>query len=299
MRRPLTAAAWLPALALVLWAGVMSLPAQAQQVVVGAPQNRASHSFYENIGVNFGFNIPGGQPGQNSATVGLTPLGGFTPNGALQFRQGAGGPVAPLGLGDPNAQANLGFGILGGGGGGAFFGITAGQGSDSSITSTTPTVVLPNGGTGGVFDATQRSFVTGITPVVGQWAGGQPAPTSVLADRLERLYREGATSASSASASAASAAPDPADRLTQAVGGSSTAARGDVSVAEIRRQQAAVDAEVQAEIDAFLRDAQAAEAEGKPAMAIIYYRLAARRATGRQQAELQAKIDEISSLLGR
>ncbi|MBW3600438.1 MAG: hypothetical protein KY475_24640, partial [Planctomycetes bacterium] len=82
--------------------------------------------------------------------------------------------------------------------------------------SETPTIVVPNGGTGTLFDGQIRPFVTGFVPVVG---GGAPATVvSPLAERLSRLQSEQALQASAAERAAAeaeakaAAAPPPAPR---------------------------------------------------------------------------------------
>ena len=58
-----------------------------------------------------------------------------------------------------------------GGGGMRLF---AEQGSRRSFTSQTPTVVVPQGGTGAIFSGSLRPFVVGVVPVVGDEFGYAP-----------------------------------------------------------------------------------------------------------------------------
>ena len=48
------------------------------------------------------------------------------------------------------------------------FRFSASQGSNRSISSTSPSVTMPNGGFGSISSGTLRPFVTGFTPIVGQ-----------------------------------------------------------------------------------------------------------------------------------
>src|SRR6185436_13105282 len=120
--------------------------ASAQYSFVQTPFNSTSNSFYENIGVSWG----------------LQGRGWFANFG------GAGGGV-PSGFGgfDPNAQATFGSGFRGNGFSGNFR-MTAGQGSDSTLTTSTPGVMVPSGGMGFFSDVQQRPFVLGMIPVVGE-----------------------------------------------------------------------------------------------------------------------------------
>ena len=77
--------------------------------------------------------------------------------------------------------------------------------------------------------------------------------------------------------------------------GVSTATHGDLSVAEIRRQQAAVDAHRDAEVQERLDKARSYEEAGKPNIAKIYYQQAAARATGELKQQL---LDKIKTLGG-
>lgn len=233
--------------------------ATAQYSFTQTPFNTASHSFYENIGVSWG----------------LQGKGWFANFG------GAGGGV-PAGFGgfDPNAQANLGVGFRGQGVSG-HFSLTAGQGSDRTMTSTTPGVTVANGGIGFFSDVQQRPFVMGVIPIVGEGV-------SPVRWRLERMAEQGDSPGVGGSE---------ADRTQESGGGgsagSSSAERGDLSVSAIKAQQAAEEEAKAAEVAELLQKAREYEAAGKTASAKIQYRRAALRATGTQQQEIAAKLREL------
>jgi hypothetical protein len=270
MRRQLLAVGCVAALA---------LPAAAQQVNLDAPFNSVGHSFYEQVGVRWGlsgrgwfFNFGGPGPGAGVAPA----FGGF----------------------DPNAGANFGAGFRGNGFNG-FFSLSAGQGSSTTFGSASPSVTVMNGQTGFFADTQQRPFVTGLVPVVGSPIFVPPvfppyaAPQSVLHERLERLQAgEGAAS----SGGAPEAGP--------AAGGSapsevSSAERGDLSVAEIKARKAAAsaarDAALAEEIDVLLEKAKGKLAAGQASVAKVYLQMAARKATGDQQVEIQRRIAELGA----
>ncbi len=195
-------------LACLAGCGFFVAAADAQMAHVTAPAVGANHQFNERMGVGFGFGIHGGGlPGGNggrSSVVGLNRFGLFTPH--LQFQQGGGGFGGARGGG-------FGFGAHGraGGFGLNFFGS---QGASSSIVSQSPSVTVLNGATGYFFHGQTRSFVAGVTPVVGGFQGYSPPPQSVLQERLWRLRNETISSRasgkrSSARAGAAAAAHQP------------------------------------------------------------------------------------------
>lgn len=144
----------------------------SQMINVGTPFNTVTDGFYERNAVNFGFSIPGGQ-GNGSRIVGLNPLGMVTPN--INFTQnGFGSAIPPFGGYDPGASARTGFGILNSRGGGFSLGFEFGKGSSRSVTSTVPSLTVPNGFGGSIQSGANRPFVTGLVPVVS--AGDQVLP---------------------------------------------------------------------------------------------------------------------------
>lgn len=167
-----------------------------------------------------------------------------------------GAPPPVFGGFDPNAQANFGFGGQNG-----FFNVTAGQGSSRTLTSASPSVTVMNGGFGFFSDTVQRPFVTAVVPVVG--AGDD--------------------------------SDEPLPPLSFPPPQASSAERGDLSVNAIKARRAQEKAEeaaaAQAEVNVLLEKARGAQAEGKPGVAKVYLQMAARRATGEQQAEIVKQID--------
>ena len=258
-------------------------------------------SFYENFGfggINMGRSGPGGGWYLNTgpATSTPPPFGGYDPAADARFGMQFGGP--------------FGFG----------FNMLAGQGSTRSNTVTAPTIVIPNGGTGSIFSGSVRPFVTGVIPVVGNAPFGPmmpmaPQPSlSPLAERVAQLQQQQA-----ATQAAGGADPDPRRRCSPrcppamtdplviqggqveakaaagrpaapAAAADSTANHGDLSVAEIRRQQAAQDAARMEEIQVRIEKAQGLEEAGKPGLAKIYYQQAATRADGELKKQLLEKI---------
>lgn len=291
---------------------------QGQQVAVSTPFHTVSDNFFERIGVGFGFNINGAPPGSTGTrVVGLDPLGLPTPSGNLEFRQGgATSAVPPFGGHDPATDGTIGAAILGNQGS-LFFNLYAGQGSNRSHVSQTPTVVLQNGTRGAFSDTSQTPFVTGLVPVVGGFAVPRPyypvmrpASHSVVRDRYRQLQaqqqRQQQLAAAGAAAPPAPRAPStPAPKLSEGQELSlkliesqgSTAGHGDLSVAEIKRRRAAQQAREarshDAEILALIERGKGAEEAGKANVARIYYQQAATRADGDLKQELLQKVESL------
>ena len=235
----------------------------AQQVNVQGPFNSVGSGFYENIGTNWGVRGPGW----------FFNFGGGAPGVAPQF-----------GGFDPNAGANGGVGFRNGNVNG-FLNFTAGQGANSTFVSQTPNVTIPNGGTGYFIDGSFRPFVTGVVPVVGQVDNSDASP---LRERLRRLQ------------SGEVKTPSPEETPSAPSGGGgggsgrgSTADRGALSVAEIKAQAAAAQQTEDTELAVMLEKARGAEAAGKPGVARVHYQMAARRATGERQREIQKILEAL------
>ncbi len=293
-------------IAITVWVGLTNWPhtgSHAQQVQLTSPFQTINDSFYENFGfggINLGRSGPGGGWFFNTgpATSTPPPFGGYDPGADARFGLRFGGPFG------------LGFNML------------AGQGSTRSNTVTAPTIVIPNGGTGYLFSGSIQPFVTGVIPVVGNAPFGPtmaPQPSiSPLAGRVAQLQQQQA--ATQAAAGAADPHPAPvappaapargADPLViqggqveaqaaagrpaaAATDGDSTANHGDLSVAEIRRQQAAQDAARLEEIQVRIEKAKGMEDAGKPGLAKIYYQQAATRADGELKKQLLEKIHSL------
>jgi hypothetical protein len=256
---------------------------RAQNVTISAPMVGVSDGFHENIGVGFGFRLPGG---------------GFFNNG------GPGG----LGGGLNGGGAGLRFG-----GPNGFFNIVADQGSNRSISSVTPSLTVMNGGTGAIFAGTIRPFVIGFTPVVAGIGGAGfsdfgPMPIStvpgpsMLEKRLAGLQESGELDAMIANLAAEGEArpktvvpPADANAAKLAAARESSAGQPAQSIAAIRRQQAEQDATRAREIAEDLDRARQAEAANKPGLARIYYQQALRQCTGKQRDEIEAKLRSLGS----
>jgi hypothetical protein len=267
--------------AVVTYAALISFAfaASAQQVTVTTPMVGVSDGFHQNIGVGFGFGLPGGGFFNNGGLVGI-PAG-----------------VAGLRIGGPNG----------------FLNIVADQGSSRSMTMAAPGVTVMNGGTGAIYDVTIRPFVIGFTPVVGGLGFGNPGPPqfgpmpiatidgpSVLEDRLARLQAEGGLHGLTASATVGNCPiteTPPADPLAAklAAARESTAGQPSQSIVAIRRQQAEQDAAHARELTELLDRARRAEAAKNVGQARIYYQQALSRASGPQRAEIEAALRSLGS----
>ena len=171
---------------------------QDLQVTIEVRFIRLNDSFFERIGVDFQMNIKDngvsaanqGQfqpanPQGRSNTVGLLPPAGtnsfpnFTADLDIPFRQGSFNLATPqFGGFDPNGAANFGFAILSDIQ--AYFLIQAAQGDRRTNVLNAPKVTLFNGQQAFVADATQRPFVVGVIPVVGEFASASQPVIVVL-----------------------------------------------------------------------------------------------------------------------
>jgi hypothetical protein len=224
---------------------------------VGVPFQTNSNSFFEQIGVNFGFHV-----------------GNFT------FQQNSAGLASPqFGGAVPNAGATTGFAIPLPGGGEAFFNITASQGSRASLTSQAASVTLSNGVQGGVFDTTQTPFVINpgiqgdVSPALARWQQLRESGAAVPTRPADKSAVDGAAPRAPAPARPAAAT-----------------ASGTLSVAQIRAMRAqqtdaARDA-LERETASLVERGREAEQNGKRSVARLYYQQAARRVTGPQRDEL-------------
>ncbi|MEO8496032.1 MAG: hypothetical protein ABI614_13250 [Planctomycetota bacterium] len=267
----------------VLFGFALSGNAQ-QQVHATVPLVNMQDSFYESIGTDWGFSRSGPNGyfffNRNAANTGIPQFGGY----------------------DPNAIARFGFGSRGHNGS-FYFNAWAGQGSSRTITSAAPSLMLQNGSSGYFQDISVRPFVTGFIPVVGD-GGFSPVAVSPVEERLERLRQEAAVAnpnsqssdaelllGAGAEQNASTTGPSPSLPATSR----SSAERGDLSLAEIRRQQAAhAQANPADEINNLIETARVAEASGRKGAARIRYQQAAAKATGDLKRALLAKCESLS-----
>jgi general secretion pathway protein D len=176
---------------------------QDLQVTIEVRFITLNDNFFEQIGVNFNFNIPAqtangvtaigskhipsqivGDLGGN-AVPSTPPPSGTTANPAppLEFRQGsfnAATVPAFAGIGTDSSPTTFGFAILSDIE--AFFLIQAFQGDTRSNVLQAPKVTLFNGQQAFVSDTSQRPFVTSVIPVVGDFAAAQQPVITVLSE---------------------------------------------------------------------------------------------------------------------
>ena len=176
---------------------------QDLQVTIEVRFITLNDNFFEQIGVNFNFNIPAqtangvtaigskhipsqvvGDLGGN-AVPNTPPPNGTTANPAppLEFRQGgfnAATVPAFAGIGTDSSPTTFGFAILSDIE--AFFLIQAFQGDTRTNVLQAPKVTLFNGQQAFVSDTSQRPFVTSVIPVVGDFAAAQQPVITVLSE---------------------------------------------------------------------------------------------------------------------
>ena len=206
-----------------------------QMINVQTPFQSNRDSFYERQGIGFGLSFPG-----NSKIRGLSPAGQILPN--VQLTQGSFDQAIP-GFGGyrPNSSLRTGFTT----GNGLSLGLEMGKGFRRSSVSQAPSVTMMNGGSASIFSGSMRPFVTRIDPVLG---AGLNSP---------RLYKKRPET-------------DPADsnRVSPAPSyANSTAARGEMSVSDIKNQkqqsQQRQNQALKAEINDLITAAESLEAQGK------------------------------------
>ena len=270
----------------------------AQQVAITTPVINVNDSFFERFGLGWNFengntffNFPG-------LTAAPPPFGGW----------------------DPNSDARFGFG---GRSGGTRFGFNLAmqQGSNRSIVGQAPTVVVPNGYGGTFFDGRVRPFVTGLVPVVGNrdrsamfqradlYRQARERQVSQWKDAIAKHQQEERRKALDAPTDPRAVRKNDDQDLSIGRGekgqpvttrvrsggasGKSSATHGDLSVAEIKRRQAGVDAAKHGEVARLIEQARGAEQLGKTGVAKIFYRQAANRATGDLRRQLFQKIKSL------
>jgi type II secretory pathway component GspD/PulD (secretin) len=168
---------------------------QDLQVTIEVRFITLNDDFFERIGIDFDFDLPGGgrfntlTEIEDAQRAGITPnvTIGLQPNGAptvdldIPFRQGSFDAAVPVFGGfTPDAAASIGFAILSDIE--AFFLIQASQGDSRSNVLQAPKVTLFNGQTAFVSDTSQRPFVTSVIPVVGDFAAAHQPVITVLTE---------------------------------------------------------------------------------------------------------------------
>jgi hypothetical protein len=239
----------------------------AQDILVSTPFGTLSDSYYERIGVNWGFSFGGpssrvfGFFNQDSSSSAIPPFGGY----------------------DPNADATFGFQTDN-----FSLGLRMGKGSTRTMTSAVPSVVVPNGGFGSIFDGSVRPFVTGVVPVVGNPGDivepyvppppqapprGKSWSSILKSGREERPFQ-------------------PTEALANYEAPSnSSAASGDLSVAAIKAQRAADLQAQQDQLSELVAQADSAEQSGEYSRARSALRKAVKMATGQRRYDLQRRLE--------
>lgn len=268
-----------------------------QQVVITTPLNNVRDSYYERIGMGWGYSWQGPRgnlffqwPGLNAAPP---PFGGW------------GGNDATFGFGWKKGRHQLNFLMA------------MGQGSTRTFTGVAPSVTVPNGYGGSIFSGSLRPFVTGWVPVVGQgWSvepvipmrpGFEGPPprqegTAYLSrsQQLEQLTKselETEATEPTVAANAASKEPDlilgsPAARPATPRKDNPPPQAGD-SLAAIRQQLAVQDRASLAEAYELIIEGQKAELAGKKVVAAIFYRQAANRCEGELRVQLLKRYEQL------
>lgn len=142
-------------------------------------------NFFERIGVDFDFRIDDNvttlptDDGGPSVTVGLNRDGTPTADLDLAFTQDSFGAAVPqIGGFSPDSAAQFGFAILSDIE--MFFFLEAAQGDSRTNVLQAPKVTLYDGQFATISDQTQRPFVVGLVPVVGDFAVAQQPIVVVL-----------------------------------------------------------------------------------------------------------------------
>jgi hypothetical protein len=215
--------------------------------------------------------------------------------------------VSPIGIGD-SFQQSIGtgwsvrgpgwFANFGGGTGG--FGFSAQQGSSRSISGTSASLTTLNGAPGYLFSGTLTPFVTEITPIVGSPVMVSESPLHSklrMAGGVQGLRTPLRLPETNANEVPAAVEHRPIARPELMPGGlatkGSSAEWGDLSVAEIRRQQIAETAARQAELDQLLGEAHRLEAAGDMRGAAGMYSRAAAKVEGKQRDEFVRKARQL------
>ncbi len=228
---------------------------RAQQINTSTPFIGVSDSYFERMGVNFGFSIPGGR-GNGSRIVGWNGVN-TTPN--INFNQnGFGSAVPPFGGYDPNASARFGFSRVNPGGGGFSLGFEFGKGSTRTLTSTTPSLTTQNGFGGSIGNGSFRPFVTGVIPVVsnngsnfdpyGGRVAALPAPRT---NAVTAAIQSGQLNLGGPVQNAEPSYDGPISYANE----NSTANQSDISVAAIKARRAAAESRARVQLEKLLEDA--------------------------------------------
>ena len=289
-------------------ASVLTGAASAQQVTIGTPMNTINNSFFEGINTSWGFR-----------------------GGGVNFQFG--GANAQPQFGNPNAAAGLtGGAAFVGPHGTSFFNFNAAQGSRRSMVSQTPMVTVPNGGTGYFGDTSTSPFVISMIPVVGGFptvgmmgptlppmASINPMASVASTADAERMQAWQRVAVEHAQRDARQDLPDPpvakvprveaklperaapqppptaAMRVAALPNETSSAELAVPGVADARRLYEQERQARQGELQTLFDKGVAAEADGKPNVARLYFDTVRRRGDGELKVQAEARLEGLRS----
>jgi len=294
--------------------GLLSIAqaAPGQQGTVGTPFNTANDSFYEQKGTSWGFNWKGMNASFGRPNNAAPQFGGF----------------------DPSAGLSGGLGFRGGGFNGSLnFGWQ--HGYRQSLTSQTPSVTMMNGQSAFISDTSQSPFVIGHIPVVGgfptmtTFSPVMPPHYSVGNHRLEEIRRRIVNREAARGGNNLPQPPkvdDPRKRIVvkpkgqpmalinprnqpvakpqppvaaqaprPAAAGPSSATRAVPSVAEARRLHKLEQSSGGDDARVYFERGRTAEESGRTGAARVYYKMAARRASGDLKQQVEARLRALDS----
>lgn len=257
-----------------------NLASAQQQVTIQTPFQSTRDSFFENFGFGGNFNFGNGVVAtfNNNQNAGIPPFGGFT----------------------PGAGISSGMRINGGNGVSAGFNFNFSQGGSRSFVSQTPVITGMQGYPMFLRSGVQVPFVTGFTPIVGPgilplggFGGGGlfSVPTPSLRERWEQARSQGLREPKQESA--AGGLQMRAEPRAQQDGGLQLADALPPTRSERLRGSQAQAGVVNVIAQDYFEKGEQAEADGKAGVAKIYYRMAAKRASGEFLNRITAKLKQL------
>ncbi len=257
------------ALVLGLSAGLFPVQsANAQQVTIRQPFQSVGDRFFEN-----------------------TNIGWTHRNGNFTARFGGGAAPVPFGGFDPNAGISGGFSINRGNSQ-TNVNFNASQGYQRRHITTTPMVTTQSGQPVSFFAGRQVPFVTGLVPITPS-AGFFNVPSGQI-PMQQNVFNQQQTLRHPAEAQIQAAIVQQQQQNLNALRARNAGVDpvlGSPGRVRVANQQAQLALQNQAM--GYYQKAQAAEAADKANVAKIYYRMAARRASGPLATEIQRRLDTL------
>jgi len=266
----------------VFW---MASGASAQQVTTTTPFNSLNDNFFERMGVSFQGNWRGFHFSQGSANLAIPQFGGY----------------------DPSAGGRAGYSVRGDDFN-ADFAFQFGQGSRRSNVTQAPSTTMFNGQTSIFSDTSQSPFVISVVPVVGgfPYNNRQYVPSRIeqyrssMSPGMTPQAFEPVPIADRDLAPMVGARPQPALPVAAPEEPNWQGHPGAVAQPPVARQddlaradQPLPPAADQTEAMKYVARAREAEEAGKGNLARLYYQMAARRADGPLQKQLEQKAETL------